>query len=360
MKFVEEYRDPVLCMGYFDEIRRVARRRWVLMEVCGGQTHTILRYGIQELLRDYVEFVHGPGCPVCVTPVSLIDAAIRLAGIPGVVVCTHGDMLRVPGTLGDLDSARASGGDVRVVYSAFDAVDLAVKNIGKQVVMFAVGFETTAPVTAAAVLEAAGLDNFSVLCCHVLVQPGLSAVLSLPGKRVQGVMAPGHVCTVTGWKPYAGMAESHSVPIVVAGFEPADILQAVLMCVIQLEAGTSLVENQYTRSVKPRGNPLAVSLMKKVFTKADREWRGLGVVPEGGLDLRKEWARMDALARFDVKATRSASDSGCLAGEVLTGMISPMDCPNFGVRCTPDSPMGAPMVSSEGACSAYFRFGRNR
>jgi hydrogenase expression/formation protein HypD len=358
VKYIEEYRDPVLCGEYAEEIRRTARRKWVLMEVCGGQTHTILRYGIQELLRDSVEFVHGPGCPVCVTPVSFIDAAVRLAKIPGVVLCTHGDMLRVPGTLGDLNSARASGGDVRVVYSPFDAVDLAVKNRDRQVIMFAVGFETTAPVTAAAVLEAAGLDNFSVLCCHVLVQPGLSAVLSLPGKRVQGVLAPGHVCTVTGWKSYIGLADAHCIPIVVAGFEPADILQAVLMCVIQLEEGKHIVENQYTRSVEPRGNPAAVSLMEQVFVKTDREWRGLGSVPEGGLDFRKEWSRMDALARFGMEATGQAADTGCLAGEVLTGMISPMDCPNFGTGCTPESPMGAPMVSSEGACAAYFRFGR--
>jgi hydrogenase expression/formation protein HypD len=360
MRFVDEYRDPELCAGYAGEIHRAATRGWTLMEVCGGQTHTIMRYGIGEMIADSVELIHGPGCPVCVTPVSHIDAAVEIASTPGVALCTFGDMLRVPGSRGDLNSARARGGDVRMVYSPFDAVELAAKNPDTQVVMFAVGFETTAPATAAALLSARELRNFSVLCCHVLVPPAMEAVLSMEGCGVQGFLAAGHVCTVTGWKPYSGIADRYGVPIVVAGFEPADILQAVLMCVGQLEKGTHRVENQYTRSVSPHGNPAALAMMSRVFVTEDRDWRGLGVIPRSGLNLAMEWKTFDALERFGVSLSEPFHDNGCLAGRVLTGGLSPPDCPRFGFECTPDTPLGAPMVSSEGACAAHYRYGRTQ
>ncbi len=357
MRFVDEYRDPALCHRYVDEIRRTSTRPWTLMEVCGGQTHTILRYDIQGMLEGAVELIHGPGCPVCVTPVSHIDAAIDLASRPGVVLCSFGDMLRVPGSSCDLNTARARGGDVRMVYSPFDAVSLARSNPSSQVVMFAVGFETTAPVTAAALLSARDLGNFSVLSCHVLVPQAIEAVLSMRECRVKGILAAGHVCTVTGWKPYLGISAMHSIPIVVAGFEPADILQAVLMCVRQLEDGRHSVENQYTRSVSIDGNPDAMALVNRVFKVVDRNWRGLGTIPGSGMDLSDQWAGFNALERFGVVLRDSSGETGCMAGKVLTGEVAPPDCPHFGTRCTPESPLGAPMVSSEGACAAHFRYG---
>lgn len=358
MKFVDEYREASLCAAYASEIRRTATRPWTIMEVCGGQTHTILRYDLPGMLQGAVELVHGPGCPVCVTPPSFIDAAQLIASLPGVMLCSFGDMLRVPGSGGDLNSVRARGGNVRMVYSPFDAVAYARGNPGTQVVMFAVGFETTAPATAAALLSAAELGNFSVICCHVLVPPAMEAVLSMAGCRVKGFLAAGHVCTVMGWNQYTPLVRRHRVPVVVAGFEPADILQAVHMCVSQLEAGSYRVENQYTRSVSPDGNPAARELMDRVFTVTDRDWRGLGIIPKSGLRLSDDWCGFDALRRFGVTLCEPSAPSECMAGRVLTGEIPPAGCPHFGRGCTPESPMGAPMVSSEGACAAHFRYGR--
>lgn len=357
MRFVDQYRDPALCAGYIEEIRRTVTGPRVLMEVCGGQTHTILRYGLDELLGGAVTLIHGPGCPVCVTPGALIDAAVRLALTPGVILCSFGDMLRVPGGDLDLISARAQGGDVRIVYSPFDAVQCARSNPDSQVVMFAVGFETTAPATAAALMSAGGLENFSMICAHVLVPPAMEAVLSMEECGLQGFLAAGHVCTVTGLKPYHGIVEKHSVPVVVSGFEPADILQAVLMCVRQLEAGRCRVENQYTRSVKPEGNPIAMKLVEEVFSVTDREWRGMGVIPGSGLVLSGRWRDYDALERFGIEPAVLPGESLCMAGKVLTGGLRPPECPYFGGRCTPEKPMGAPMVSSEGACAAHYRYG---
>jgi len=358
MKFVDEYREASLCKGYAEEIRRTATRPWTIMEVCGGQTHTILRYDLPGMLNGAVELIHGPGCPVCVTPPSFIDAALQIASLPGVVLCSFGDMLRVPGSGGDLNSARARGGNVRMVYSPFDAVELARKDPASQVVMFAVGFETTAPATAAALLSAAELDNFSVICCHVLVLPAMEAVMSMKGCRVNGFLAAGHVCTVMGWNQYSALARDQKVPVIVAGFEPADILQAIHMCVSQLERGSHRVENQYTRSVSPDGNPAAKALMEKVFCVTDREWRGLGMIPESGFRLSDGWRDFDAIRRFGVTLGEPETGTGCMAGRVLTGEIPPTGCPHFGRGCTPESPMGAPMVSSEGACAAHYRYGR--
>lgn len=357
MRFVDQYRDAALCTGYAEEIARVSTRPWTIMEVCGGQTHTILRYDLPGMLKGAVELVHGPGCPVCVTAPAFIDAALQIAMLPGVVLCSFGDMLRVPGNLGDLNSVRALGGNVRMVYSPFDAVEIARANPSTQVVMFAVGFETTAPATAAAVLSAAGMRNFSVISCHVLVPPAMNAVLSMEGCRINGFLAAGHVCTVTGWRLYSDLAERHRVPVVVAGFEPADILQAIHMCVCQLENRTHLVQNQYTRSVLPDGNLSARKLMDQVFRVTDREWRGLGMLPESGLSLSDQWQDFDALRRFEVRLGEPSEATGCMAGSVLTGLVSPTSCPFFGRECTPESPMGAPMVSSEGACAAHYRYG---
>lgn len=360
MRFVDEYRDASLCIGYAEEIRRAATRPWTIMEVCGGQTHTILRYDLPEMLEGAVELVHGPGCPVCVTPPAFIDAALQIASMPGVVLCSFGDMLRVPGTMGDLNSARSRGGNVQMVYSPFDAVDLARRNPAIQVVMFAVGFETTAPATAAAVLSAAELDNFSVICCHVLVPPAMEAVLSMKGCRVKGFLAAGHVCTVMGWDQYTALARDYAVPVIVAGFEPADILQALHMCVRQLESGSHRVENQYTRSVSACGNPVARELIERVFRVTDRDWRGLGTIPRSGLAISDEWRGFDALHRFGVTLGDPSASTECMAGSILTGQLPPTDCPLFGTKCTPETPMGAPMVSSEGACAAHYRYRRKK
>jgi len=360
VKHVDEFRDPALAGRLIERIRRAATRRWTVMEVCGGQTHSLLRHGLVQELERELELLHGPGCPVCVTPVESIDFACDLARRPGMIVASFGDMLRVPGSTESLLTARGAGGDVRVVYSPVDAVDMARRHPDREVTFFAVGFETTLPTTALAVLQAAELElaNFSLLSAHVRVLPAMEAILEAPDNRVQAFLAAGHVCTVAGFADYHDLARRRGVPIVVAGFEPIDLLQALLDCVEQLEAGRAEVANRYPRSVREAGNRTAQELVDRVYRAADRPWRGLGVVPAGGYALRPEWRRFDAELRYPraVRAMPVDGDSECRAGEVLCGRLRPSDCPSFGVRCTPTSPLGAPMVSSEGACAAYYRY----
>jgi len=358
MRYVDEFRDPDSARRLTAAIHEAATRPVTLMEVCGGQTHTIMRYGIDRLLPATVELIHGPGCPVCVTPVELIDKALAIAGRPGVIFTSFGDMLRVPGSREDLFAVRARGGDVRIVYSPLDAVALAKANPNNEVVFFAVGFETTAPANAMAVWQAhaAGLGNFSILVAHVLVPPAIEAVMASPHCRVQGFLAAGHVCTIMGTAEYEALAAKHHVPIVVTGFEPLDILQGVLLAVQALRDGRAAVENQYSRLVRPEGNPSARAVVERVFEVCDRPWRGIGVIPQSGLALRSEYAAFDATRRFDVGAIAPVEDPTCIAGQVLQGLARPVQCPAFGTRCTPDHPLGAPMVSAEGACSAYYRY----
>ncbi|UCF41046.1 MAG: hydrogenase formation protein HypD [Gemmatimonadota bacterium] len=362
MKYLSEYRDGKIARGLADEIRRAATQRWVLMEVCGGQTHTIVKQGIDELVGEAVEMIHGPGCPVCVTPLEQIDRAMALASRPDVIFSSFGDMLRVPGSECDLFQIRARGGDVRVVYSPLDALELARRHPEKQIVFFAVGFETTAPANAMAVWRAKelGIENFSVLVSHVTVPPAMVALLEAPDNRVQGFLAAGHVCTVMGWTEYEPLARQYHVPIVVTGFEPLDLLEGILMAVRQLEQGRSEVENQYVRSVKREGNRPAQELVQKVFQLVDRQWRGIGTIPASGLGLRPEFADFDAEIRFGLEGITAEEPAECRAGEVLRGMLKPNECAAFGTLCTPERPLGAPMVSSEGACAAYFNYGRFR
>ncbi|MCL4190533.1 MAG: hydrogenase formation protein HypD [Thermoguttaceae bacterium] len=361
MKYVNEYRDADKARMLADAIRRTVTRPWHIMEICGGQTHSIIRFGLDELLPREITLIHGPGCPVCVTPIEIIDKAIAIASRPGVVFCSFGDMLRVPGSHKDLLTVKSEGGDVRIVYSPMDAVALARKHPDRQVVFFAVGFETTAPANAMSVAQAERLklENFSILASHVLVPPAIEAVLSSPSCLVQGFLAAGHVCTIMGIDQYRPIAERYRVPIVVTGFEPLDILQGVAMCVEQLEAGRAEVENQYARSVRAEGNTAAIRQIEAVFEATPRKWRGIGEIPASGLKIRKAYARFDAERRFDVGAIVAEEPAECLAGEVLQGHKKPHDCPAFGVRCTPDHPLGAPMVSSEGACAAYYRYRRH-
>jgi len=362
VKFIDEYRDAGEARRYADAIVRSVTRPWTIMEVCGGQTHAIVRFGIHGLLPKSLTLVHGPGCPVCVTPVELIDAAVEIAARPGVLFTTFGDMLRVPGTRGSLLEAKARGADVRMVYSPLDALELARANPGREVVFFAVGFETTAPANAMAVHLAAreGLANFSVLVSHVLVPPAMEAILASSDNRVQGFLAAGHVCTVMGFREYEPLSRKHRVPIVVTGFEPLDILQGILMCVKQLEEGRAEVENQYTRSVRREGNLEAQRIIQDVFEVVPRKWRGIGAIPESGLGLRTPYAAFDAERRFGLAgADADAADEAageCVSGLVLQGLKKPPECPAFGNRCTPEHPLGATMVSSEGACAAYYRY----
>jgi hydrogenase expression/formation protein HypD len=332
------------------------------MEVCGGQTHTIVKQGLNEMLSDVVEMIHGPGCPVCVTPLEQIDRALALASRDNVIFTSFGDMLRVPGSNADLFQVRARGGDVRIVYSPLDAVELAQRHPDREVVFFAVGFETTAPANAMAVWRAKqfGISNFSVLVSHVTVPPAMTAILDSPDNRVQGFLAAGHVCTVMGWTEYEPIAQRYGVPIVVTGFEPVDILEGIVMAVVQLEEGRSEVENQYVRSVKRTGNTPAQSLIGTVFHLVDRKWRGIGEIPASGLGLREEYADFDAEIRFGLASITASEPEDCLAGDVLRGRLKPQQCPAFGTRCTPERPLGAPMVSSEGACAAYYNYARVR
>lgn len=360
MKYVTEFRDGGLARRLAAEVRAAVTRPWAVMEVCGGQTHALLRHGLDQLLPPEVELIHGPGCPVCVTPVETVDRALAVAATPGVVFCTFGDMLRVPGTAGDLAQVRGRGGDVRVVYSPLDAVRLAGEHPGRPVVFFGIGFETTAPATAAAVRRAArlGLANFSVLVSHVLVPPAVEAILAAPGNRVQAVLAAGHVCGVMGYHQYPPLAEKYRVPVVVTGFEPVDLLDGVRRAVRQLEAGTHAAENAYPRAVTFEGNRAAQALIAEVFEECDRRWRGMGVIPRSGWRLRGPYRAFDAEARFPAPAAAPAESPRCRSGEVLRGALKPPQCPAFGTDCTPRTPLGATMVSAEGACAAYYHHGR--
>ncbi|MCL4561762.1 MAG: hydrogenase formation protein HypD [Chloroflexi bacterium] len=354
------YREEKLVRGVVAEIYRIITQPWVMMEICGGQTHAILQYGLEQLLPPEVELVHGPGCPVCVTPLELIDKALAIASQPGVIFTSYGDMLRVPGSDGDLFSIRAGGGQVRVVYSPLDAVRIAQENPQKQVVFFAIGFETTAPANAASVLQAQalGLKNYSVLVSQVCVPPAMHAILGSPGSRVQGFLAAGHVCAVMGYWQYPSIAQKYRVPIVVTGFEPLDLANGILMTVRQLEAGQIQVENAYPRAVTFEGNRSAQAMIDRVFQPCDRNWRGIGMIPVSGLGLRQAFADYDAERRFDVGAIQTRESAVCIAGEILQGLKKPPQCPAFGKLCTPQNPLGATMVSSEGACSAYYRYGK--
>ena len=360
MRFIDEYRDADAARTLARGLARITTRPWTLMEVCGGQTHSIVRFGLDALLPEGVTLVHGPGCPVCVTPVELIDKAVAIASRPDVVLCSFGDMVRVPGTGKDLLTVKAEGGDVRVLYSPLDALDVARRTPERQVVFFAVGFETTAPATAMAVHRAKleGLANFSLLMSHVLVPPAMRAILASPGNRVQGFLAAGHVCAVMGYEEYGPIARDYRVPIVVTGFEPVDILQGATMCVRQLEEGRAEVENQYVRSVRREGNVEAQRLIREVFRVVPRKWRGIGEIAESGLGLADGYAAFDAERRFDVAGVVAEESPDCISGEILRGLKKPPECPAFGGRCTPERPLGAPMVSSEGACAAYYHYRR--
>jgi hydrogenase expression/formation protein HypD len=361
MKYVDEFRDRAVAAALAERIKQTVRRPWTIMEVCGGQTHAIVRFGLDSLLPPHLTLVHGPGCPVCVTSVSLIDQAVCLASLPNVIFCSFGDMLRVPGSRGDLFGVKATGGDIRIIYSPLDALELARKYPDREVVCFAVGFETTAPAWAMAVAQAkqSGLTNFSLLIAHVLVPPAMEAILSSPQNRIQGFLAAGHVCTVMGYEDYEALAQKYRVPIVVTGFEPLDVLEGVAMLVTQLEEGRVEVENQYVRSVSREGNRPARTIVDEVFESAPRIWRGIGEIPASGLRLKSAYRAYDAEVKFERELAQLAQgkeDPECRSGLVLQGLLKPMDCPAFGVRCMPERPLGAPMVSSEGACAAYYRY----
>jgi hydrogenase expression/formation protein HypD len=362
MRFLDEYRNYDSVQRMAREIRRATTCPWTIMEVCGGQTYTIVKSGLQELLSDLITLVHGPGCPVCVTPVAMIDRAVATALLSQVILCSFGDMLRVPGSTQSLLDAKSLGGDVRIVYSPLDALQLARMNPTREVVFFAVGFETTAPANAMAVWQASRekITNFSMLVSHVLVPPAMEAVLASPECKVQAFLAAGHACMVTGYEEYLSISRRYRVPIVVTGFEPLDLLEGVLMLVAQLERGRAEVENQYTRAVQKEGNRQAQARVAEVFEVTHRAWRGIGEIPASGLRLRDRYRNMDAETRFDLRLEDAAESAECIAGLVLQGLRRPYDCPAFGTRCTPDTPLGAPMVSSEGACAAYFHFGRRK
>ncbi|HYC55524.1 MAG TPA: hydrogenase formation protein HypD [Candidatus Binatia bacterium] len=360
MRFVDEYRDGPTARRLADAIQRAATRRWTLMEVCGGQTHTILKYGLDQLLPECIELLHGPGCPVCVTSLEMIDKAHDIASRPEVIFCSYGDMLRIPGSRGDLLRLKASGSDIRILYSPLDAVRLAEEHPDRQVVFFAVGFETTAPAHAMAAWLARQrrLANFSLLVSHVMVPPALAFILQAPGNRVQAFLGPGHVCTVMGTSEYAPICARYRTPIVVTGFEPVDLLEGVLCAVRQLEKGEARVENQYARVVRDGGNAASRRLLQEVFEVCDRQWRGIGLLPKSGLRLSDEYRELDAEQRFEVEAIVPAEPRECISGQVLRGLKRPMDCAAYGSTCTPMTPLGATMVSSEGACAAYYRYGR--
>ena len=358
MRFHEEYRDGAAARGFADAITETVTRPWTLMEVCGGQTHAIVRFGIDKLLPPGLTLVHGPGCPVCVTPVEYVDKAIEIAERPGVVLCSFGDMLRVPGANGDLLAAKSRGADVRAIYSPLDALAIARAEPGREVVFFAVGFETTAPANAMAAYRAKrdGIANFSMLVSNVLVPPAMRTILDGPTNRIQGFLAAGHVCTVMGYQEYEPIAARYRVPIVVTGFEPLDILEGVYLCVRQLEGGRAEVENQYSRAVRREGNRPAQQMMREVFRVISRRWRGIGDIAESGLGLAGAYADLDAEGRFGPVGAGNEKSNECISGLVLRGERKPPDCPAFGTRCTPERPLGVTMVSSEGACAAYYRY----
>lgn len=358
MRLLTEYRDPVLVKDYVAKIRETAVHAWNIMEICGGQTHSLVKNGLLDLLPENVVMVHGPGCPVCVTPISLIDKAVYLAEQPNVILCSFGDMVRVPGGGKSLLQAKAAGSDVRILYSPLEAVNIAAKNPDKKIVFFAVGFETTAPGNALAVLHAQklGLKNFSLLASHVLVPPAMEAILSDKFCNINAFLGAGHVCAIMGLEEYFPLAEKYKIPIVVAGFEPVDLLRAIYHAVLQLEAGKHEVENQYARVVKPEGNLRAKEIMYSVFEVGSREWRGIGAIPNSGLVIKKNYQDFDASHIFGLTIHSENTDTVCIAGEILRGKKKPFDCPAFGKTCTPANPLGAPMVSSEGACAAYFHY----
>ncbi|MFJ4681966.1 hydrogenase formation protein HypD [Streptomyces sp. NPDC088789] len=360
MKYIDEFQDPELARRLLDDIHATVTRPWALMEVCGGQTHSIIRHGIDQLLPEQIELIHGPGCPVCVTPLEMIDKALAIASRPGVIFCSFGDMLRVPGTGRDLFQVRAAGGDVRVVYSPMDALRIAQQNPEREVVFFGIGFETTAPPNAMTVRQARrlGIRNFSLLVSHVRVPPAIDAIMRSPECRVQAFLAAGHVCTVMGTDEYPELAERHRVPIVVTGFEPLDILEGVRRSVRQLECGRYAVENAYPRAVRAEGNPAARTVLAEVFEVTDRPWRGIGMIPDSGWRLSAAYRDFDAEARFSVDGMRTLEPAECRSGEVLQGLLKPDECEMFGTGCTPRSPLGATMVSSEGACAAYYLYRR--
>jgi hydrogenase expression/formation protein HypD len=359
MKYIDEFRDKKAAEAIAAEILSTVTRPWTIMEICGGQTHTIVKYGIEELLPKELTLVHGPGCPVCVTPLEMIDKALAIASRDDVIFTSFGDMLRVPGTDKDLLSIKATKGNVRMLYSPLDAVKIAQENPDKKIVFFAVGFETTAPPNAMSVWQAhrLGVKNFSMLVSHVLVPPAIEAILSSPHNRVQGFLAAGHVCAIMGLEEYYPIVDRFNVPIVVTGFEPLDVLQGILMTVKQLERGKALVENEYARVVRPDGNPQARKLIQEVFEVGDRKWRGIGTIPKSGYKLKPAFAEHDAEKVFDVEGIVTQESPLCIAGQVLQGLKRPHECSAFGKQCTPEHPLGAPMVSSEGACAAYYHYG---
>jgi len=361
MKYIDEFRNPALAQKILAEIESVTTKDWVIMEVCGGQTHALIKNGIDQLLPDKIELVHGPGCPVCVTPLELIDKALKIASMPDVIFTSFGDMLRVPGSDKDLFIIKSEGGDIRVVYSPLDALKLARENQSKKVVFFGVGFETTAPLTAMAVYQAhkEGLKNFYLLPSHVLIPPAMTALLESSSNRIQGYLAAGHVCTVTGWQQYVPIAEKYKIPIVVTGFETVDLLEGILLVVKQLESGRHEVENQYARVVKREGNRPAQELINKVFMVSDRKWRGIGSIPRSGLALRPEYSAYDAESVFDISDITVDEPPECISGLILQGLKKPYECIAFAEKCTPQTPLGATMVSSEGACAAYYTYNRH-
>ncbi|MGZ4626069.1 MAG: hydrogenase formation protein HypD [Kineosporiaceae bacterium] len=360
MKYLDEFSNPEHAKRLLDQIHRITTRPWALMEVCGGQTHSIIRHGIDQLLPESIEMIHGPGCPVCVTPLEIIDKALEIAARPEVVFCSFGDMLRVPGSQSDLFRVKSAGGDVRVVYSPLDALTLARENPDRQVVFFGIGFETTAPANAMTVYQARrlGIPNFSLLVSHVLVPPAIAAIMESPRCRVQAFLAAGHVCSVMGTREYPPLAERYRVPIVVTGFEPLDILEGIRRTVLQLESGRHAVENAYPRAVRDEGNPAAMAMLRDVFEVTDRAWRGIGMIPRSGWRLSQRYRDFDAEYRFDVADLQTQESAICRSGEVLQGLIKPHECAAFGKECTPRNPLGATMVSSEGACAAYYLYRR--
>lgn len=360
MKYVDEFRDPKLAKQLVEKIRSITTQKWAIMEMCGGQTHAIMHYGIDQLLPDEIELIHGPGCPVCVTPLKQIDKALAIAKRNDVIFCSYGDMLRVPGTDGDLFSIRAQGGDVRTVYSPLDALKIAQENPDKEVVFFAIGFETTAPANAMSVVQAKalGVKNYSVLVSHVLVPPAINAILESENNRVQGFLAAGHVCAIMGYNEYEQIVDDFDVPVVVTGFEPLDLLNGIYHCIQQLEDGKAEVKNAYPRTVSREGNLPAQNILKRVFETCDRNWRGIGTIPMSGWQLTEEFKAFDAEDRFDVGEIRTEEPAVCIAGEIMQGFKKPFDCPAYGTICTPENPLGATMVSDEGVCSAYYRYKR--
>ncbi|MCB0665956.1 MAG: hydrogenase formation protein HypD [Saprospiraceae bacterium] len=358
MKYLSEYRDAELSKEYLEEIRKTVTRSWTIMEVCGGQTHSLVKNGLLGLLPREINMVHGPGCPVCVTPLNLIDKAIFLAEERGVILCSYGDMLRVPGSKKSLLAAKAGGADIRILYSPLEAVKIARENSDREVVFFAVGFETTAPANALSVVHAGrlGLTNYSILASHVLVPPAMKAVMDDPESHIQAFLAAGHVCTIMGMDEYYPLVEQYKIPIVITGFEPVDLLQGILMAVRQLERGQAKLENQYARMVRPQGNESARETIARVFEVKDRMWRGMTVIPDSGYEVKGDYAAFDATKKFSIELEDAPENQECIAGEIMKGIRKPPDCPNFGKNCTPENPLGAPMVSSEGACAAYYHF----